>query len=83
MIIGICGLQSSGKDTLGNILVEKYGFKKLSFAGVLKDIVSILFGWPIDMVEGSTKESRAWREQVDEWWATRLQMPNLTSRYVL
>ena len=47
MIIGICGLQSSGKDTLGNILVEKYGFKKLSFAGVLKDIVSILFGWSI------------------------------------
>lgn len=83
MIIGICGLQGSGKDTLGNILVEKYGFKKLSYAGVLKDIVSILFGWPRDMVEGATKESREWREQVDTWWANRLNMPNLTPRYVL
>ena len=83
MIIGICGLQGSGKDTLGSILVEKYGFKKLSYAGVLKDIVSILFGWSRDMIEGSTKESREWREKVDEWWATRLQIPNLTPRYVL
>jgi hypothetical protein len=83
MIIGICGLQGSGKDTLGSILVEKYGFKKLSYEGVLKDIVSILFGWSRDMIEGSTKESREWREKVDEWWATRLQIPNLTPRYVL
>jgi len=51
MIIGICGLQGSGKDTLGSILVEKYGFKKLSYAGILKDIVSILFGLSRDMVE--------------------------------
>jgi hypothetical protein len=83
MIIGICGLQNSGKDTLGNILVEKYGFKKLSFASILKDIVSILFGWSRDMIEGSTKESRKWREQVDEWWATKLEIPNLTPRYIL
>lgn len=83
MIIGICGLQNSGKDTLANILVEKYGFKKLSYAGILKDIISILFGWPRDMIEGASKESRIWREQVDEWWSNRLQIPNLTPRYIL
>jgi len=83
MIIGICGLQGSGKDTLGNIFVEKYGFKKLSYASILKDIVSILFGWPREMVEGATKESREWREQVDTWWAKRLDIPDLTPRYIL
>ncbi len=83
MIIGICGLQGSGKDTLGSILIQKYGFVKLSYAGILKDIVALLFGWDREMVEGSTKESREWREKVDEWWASRLNMPNLTPRYVL
>lgn len=83
MIIGICGLQGSGKDTLGSILVNKYGFKKLSYAGVLKDIISILFGWDRELMEGATPESRKWREQIDEWWAARLQMPHLTPRFVL
>ncbi len=83
MIIGICGLQSSGKDTIGNILVQKHGFVQLSFAKVLKDVISVLFGWNRDMIEGSTKESREWREQIDEWWANKLSIPNLTPRYIL
>lgn len=83
MIIAICGLQGSGKDTIGSYLINKYGFTKLSFAGVLKDIVSILFGWDRDMLEGATQESRAWREQVDPWWSDKLGMGNLTPRYVL
>ncbi len=83
MIIAICGLQGSGKDTIGSYLINKYGFKKLSFAGVLKDIVGILFGWDREMLEGATKESREWREQVDPWWSQKLGMENLTPRYVL
>jgi hypothetical protein len=83
MIIGICGLQGSGKDTLGNIFETKYGFKKLSYASILKDIVSVLFGWDRNMIEGATIESRKWREQIDEWWAKRLDIPNLTPRYIL
>ena len=43
MILGICGLQSSGKDTIGDYLINNYGFKKFSFAEVLKDLISILF----------------------------------------
>jgi len=49
----------------------------------LKDIVSILFQWDRDLLEGITTESRKWRETVDEWWTTRLHIPNLTPRYVL
>jgi hypothetical protein len=35
------------------------------------------------MLEGSTKASREWREQVDTWWAERLGIPHLTPRWVL
>jgi hypothetical protein len=83
MIIAICGLQGSGKDTIGSYLINKYGFTKLSFAGILKDIVAILFGWDREMLEGATKESREWREQIDPWWSEKLQISNLTPRYVL
>jgi dephospho-CoA kinase len=83
MIIGICGFQSAGKDTIANLLINEYGFKKLSFASALKDIISIMFGWPRDKLEGLTKEDREWRESIDTWWADKLQMPQLTPRYVL
>lgn len=83
MIIAICGLQGSGKDTLGNIFVEKYNFKKLSFAGILKDVVALIFNWSREMLDGLTIESRLWREQVDEWWSKKLNIPNLTPRYIL
>jgi hypothetical protein len=34
-------------------------------------------------VEGRTTTARRWREQVDEWWSQRLNIPNLTPRYIL
>lgn len=43
MIIGLCGAQGVGKDTIGDILVSEYGFTKITFAAALKDVVSILF----------------------------------------
>lgn len=82
-LIGICGFQGSGKDTLAEILINKYGYKKLSYAGAVKDCASAVFGWDREMLEGCTKESRLWREQIDTWWANRLGIPNLTPRYVL
>lgn len=82
-IIAICGFQSSGKDTIAEHLVANHGFKKLSFASILKDIVALMFDWPRDKLEGLTKEDRIWREVIDPWWANELNMPNLTPRYVL
>jgi len=83
MIIAICGLAGAGKDTLASVLVEKHGFIKLSFGGILKDMASMVFSWDRDMLEGVTSESRVWREQVDPWWSQRLQIPHLTPRWVL
>ena len=83
MIIGIAGFQGSGKDTIADYLQNIYGFKRDSFAATLKDAVAAVFGWDRELLEGRTTESRAWREQVDPWWAKRLNMPNLTPRLVL
>ena len=83
MIIGIAGFQGSGKDTIADYLQNIYGFKRDSFASTLKDAVAAVFGWNRELLEGRTTESRAWREQVDPWWANRLNMPDLTPRLVL
>jgi len=83
MILGVTGLIGSGKDTIADYLVTTHGFKRVSFAASLKDAVSTVFGWDREMLEGTTKASRAWREEVDEWWADRLAMPHLTPRWVL
>ena len=67
-IIGIIGCVGSGKDTCGDYLINHYKFKKTAYAKKVKDVASIVFSWDRDMMEGSTKESREWREQVDPFW---------------
>ena len=83
MIIGICGLIGSGKDTIADYLQNIHQFKRESFAHTLKDAVAAVFGWDRDLLEGRTKQSREWREQVDPWWSDRLNIPHLTPRWVL
>ena len=83
MIIGVCGFIGSGKDTIADYLTNFHGFRRESFANTLKDAVSYVFGWDRTMLEGRTKQAREWREQVDPWWAERLNMPDLTPRLML
>jgi hypothetical protein len=83
MIIGFVGFIGSGKDTAADYLVNFHGYRRDSFANTLKDAVANVFGWDRTLLEGRTAEARAWREQVDTWWAERLNMPNLTPRYIL
>jgi hypothetical protein len=83
MIIGICGFIGSGKDTIADYLVNFHEFRRNSYAGTLKDAVAAVFNWDRELLEGRTKQAREWREQVDPWWAERLDMPNLTPRWVL
>lgn len=83
MIIGFVGLIGAGKDTAADYLVNFHGFRRDSFANTLKDAVAAVFGWDRTLLEGRTKEAREWREQVDPWWAERLNMPHLTPRWIL
>lgn len=83
LIIGMVGFMSSGKDTAADYLCNFHGFRRDSFANTLKDAVSAVFGWDRILLEGRTKEAREWREQIDPWWAVRLNIPNLTPRLML
>lgn len=82
-IVGITGFIGSGKDTAADYLCENHNFRRMSFAGALKDAVAIVFDWDREMLDGTTPESRVWREEVDQWWANRLNIPHLTPRWIL
>jgi hypothetical protein len=83
MLIGLNGLINSGKGAASEYLQQKYNFKHLSFADSLKEAVSAIFGWQFELLKGAIPESRAWREIVDPWWSERLNIPNLTPRWIL
>lgn len=71
-LIGLVGFAGSGKDTVASYLTQELDFNKISFAKALKDVLSAMFGWDRDMIEGATKESRLWREEPDIWWEENL-----------
>lgn len=70
-IIGLTGFKGSGKDTFARLLTT-YGYVKDSFASSLKDVLSIIFSWDRDMLEGISEEDRIWRETPDVWWENKL-----------
>lgn len=78
MIIGVAGFAGSGKGTVSDFLLSpefEIGigrFQKLSFADAVKDATTAIFGWPRELLEGDTEESRKFREKEDEWWTERL-----------
>lgn len=82
-VIGLVGFIGSGKGTVASYLVQNHNFRNISFASHLKDAVAAVFGWPRNLLEGDSAHSRQWREEIDEWWAKRLDIPHLTPRWVL
>jgi hypothetical protein len=75
MIVGLVGFIGAGKGTVADILVERHNYFKESFANSVKDAVSVVFGWDRALLEGDIPESRAWREQDDEFWSKKLGKP--------
>jgi len=51
MLIGITGCKGSGKDTVGQHLVDDHDFTRLAFADKLKEAAANLFGMTIEQVE--------------------------------
>lgn len=56
MIIGVTGKKYSGKDTLADYLVDKYNFKKYTFAEPLKQCCKVLFTLNDNQFLGDEKE---------------------------
>lgn len=78
MLIGMSGCSGAGKDTTADILCARFGFRRVSFAGALKDVVARVFGWDRTMLEGRSATARDGRRQVDAQWAATLGIPGLT-----
>lgn len=50
MLIGLMGFKRSGKDTVADMLVDTFGFKKLAFADVIKERIADLFQCSVDSI---------------------------------
>lgn len=83
MLVGLVGFIGSGKNTAADFLVGHHQFTSDSFARALKDVVSVVFGWDRDLIEGNTVAGRKFRDSVDVWWAEKLGIPDFTPRKAL
>lgn len=61
-IIGLTGKKFCGKDTIANYFVDKYGYIKIAFADVLKDVCKIIFNLTDEQLNTDKKEI------IDERW---------------
>lgn len=52
--IAICGKIRSGKDTVGDFLVSKYGFKRYAFGDGIKEVIGLLF--PEELEQGKPRK---------------------------
>ena len=83
MIIGLVGWIGSGKNTVADILATQHSYKRDSFAAPLKDATANIFNWPRKTLEGDTDHSRHFRECVDQWWQSKLNIKKFTPRLAL
>lgn len=56
MLIALTAPKQSGKDTLADYLVEKYGYTKVAFAKPLKDLLHNMFLFTDEQLYGHLKE---------------------------
>ena len=82
LVISLSGFKGSGKDTAALLMRSKMPFESLSFAAPLKEALAAMFGWPRDLLDGTTPESRAWRETPDIYWSDQFGH-TVTPRFVL
>lgn len=76
MLIAIHGFKQSGKDTLADLLVREYGFKKVAFADRLKEALHLIFDVPRDWLWGSDEDKQkltrvAWNDFEDIDWSDK------------
>lgn len=60
--IVIGGRKDSGKSVCGAVLETEFGYRQVSFASKLKDVVAEVYNLDRSKLEGLTEEDRKWRE---------------------
>lgn len=79
MIIGLSGYAQSGKDTVANILVEQYGYKRIAFADPIRDLLYEMDP-PVTVGAGSEKHTVGLQNYVDVYgWDGAKQNPIVRS----
>lgn len=81
-VVAFVGFAGSGKNTAAQALLDD-GWTGISFGSAVKDVLATIFLWPRHLLEGDTDESRAFREQVDEWWSERLCVEGFSPRVAM
>lgn len=61
-LVGITGRKYHGKDTIGKILCDQFGFERLAFGDALKDACQSIFHFDWNQLHGNAKES------MDSYW---------------
>lgn len=61
-LIAICGAKRAGKDTIANIISNKYGYDHIKIAQKLKNVCKILFNFTDEQLESDSKEI------IDSYW---------------
>lgn len=61
MIVGLTGKYGSGKDTVGSILVEDFGYQRIAFADALKTVFEDID--PLVALQGSAVNYSQWLEE--------------------
>ena len=56
IIIGLVGVERSGKDTIADYLVSNHNFKKHNMADPIREIAKIMFDWPVELLTGPAKD---------------------------
>ena len=56
IIIGLVGVERSGKDTIADYLVANHNFKKHNMANPIREIAKIMFNWTTDLLTGPAKD---------------------------
>jgi len=72
MLIGVVGLNGSGKDTIAKHLVERYGFSHKDFGQEIRDELKVLGKDPLDRNEMHVLANDRRKEFGNNYWALRL-----------
>jgi hypothetical protein len=68
LLIGLSGKAGSGKSTVGDYLCGAHGYEQFAFAGALKEVVALAFGFSEEQLYGRHKETLDPRWGVSPRW---------------